>query len=336
MFSTKLLAGGTAALLAASLTACSASTDNPADAKSSDKGSGSGGQKTIGFSNVTLQSPFYVGVRDAVEKEAKAKGVKLVFLDANGDVAKQNRDLQDLQTRGVDGVLVNPVNPEAVKPSVESLVKQDVPVVTVDRPVTSGSTAHVGRDNVEMGRLVGEQAKKELTGGGKIVELQGDAGGEVMKDRREGFEGVFKGDAKFKIVRGPYSEYIRANAIKAMQDLLQANKDVKAVYAHNDDMALGALKVLKDNGLAGKVKIYGVDGLMEAVKQIPSGEYSATALNDPATLGKLALDTLLDSLDGKQVEKDVDAGTTLVDKSNAEQFVGSETFAPYDPQAATR
>jgi ribose transport system substrate-binding protein len=336
MFTNKLLAGGAAVALAASLSACSASTDNPADSSSSKSSSDSGGQKTIGFSNVTLQSPFYVGVRDAVEKEAKAKGVKLVFLDANGDVAKQNRDLQDLQTRGVDGVLVNPVNPEAVKPSVESLVKQDIPVVTVDRPVTSGSTAHVGRDNVEMGRLVGEQAKKELTDGGKIVELQGDAGGDVMKDRRAGFEGVFKGDSKVKIVRGPYSEYIRANAIKAMQDLLQANKDVKAVYAHNDDMALGALKVLQDNGLAGKVKIYGVDGLMEAVKQIPSGDYSATALNDPATLGKLAVDTLLDSLDGKTVEKNIDAGTTLVDQDNADKFVGSATFAPYDPKAATR
>jgi ribose transport system substrate-binding protein len=335
MFTTKLLAGGVALTLAASLSACSASTDNPADSASA-KGSGdSGGQRTVGFSNVTLQSPFYVGVRDAVEAEAKARGVKLVFLDANGDVAKQNRDLQDLQTRGVDGVLVNPVNPEAVKPSVESLVKSDVPVVTVDRPVTSGSTSHVGRDNVAMGRLVGEQAKKDLgSSGGKIVELQGDAGGDVMKDRRSGFEGVFQGDAAVKIVRGPYSEYIRANALKAMQDLLQANKDLKAVYAHNDDMALGALKVLKDNGLEGKVKVYGIDGLMEAVKQIPSGDYQATALNDPATLGKLALDTLLDALDDKSVPKQVDAGTTLVNRENASKFVGSSTFAPYDPKAS--
>ncbi|WP_210494739.1 substrate-binding domain-containing protein [Patulibacter sp. SYSU D01012] len=332
MFIHKLLAGSAAVVLAGSLGACSASTDNPADASSS-SGSSKGGERVIGFSNVTLQSPFYVGVRDAVEKEAKARGVKLVFLDANGDVAKQNRDLQDLQTRGVDGVLVNPVNPEAVKPSVDGLVKQDVPVVTVDRPVTSGATAHVGRDNVAMGRLVGEQAKKDLgAAGGKIVELQGDAGGDVMRDRRDGFEGVFQGDAKVKVVRGPYSEYIRANAIKAMQDLLQANKDLKAVYAHNDDMALGAVKVLKDNGLEGKVKVYGIDGLMEAVKQIPSGHYQATALNDPATLGKLALDTLLKKLDGQDVPKDVDAGTTLVTKANADQFIGDSTFAAYDPK----
>jgi ribose transport system substrate-binding protein len=324
---------GLVCLLAALLLGACGTTNNPADGGGGGQASSGGGgqQRTIGFSQVTLQSPFYVALRDAALQEAKARGVKLIFLDANGDVSKQNRDLQDLVTRGVDGVLLNPANPEAVTPSLEALGAQKIPVVTVDRPVTSGSKAHVGRDNVKMGRLVGQEAKRLLgAGGGKIIEIQGDAGGEVMKARRDGFEGVFKGQPNVKIVRGPYSEYIRANAVSAMQDLLQANRDVKLVYAHNDDMALGALQVLQQNGLK-SVKVTGVDGLMEAIKAETRGEYQATALNDPAYLGKLAVDTMLDVMDGKPVPKFVDAGTKLVTPANAEQFVGPTLFARYAP-----
>jgi ribose transport system substrate-binding protein len=308
------------------------STANPADDNASTGSASGGGQKTIGFSQVTLQSPFYVALRDAAQAEAKVRGVKLVFLDANGDVSKQNRDLQDLVTRGVDAVLLNPVNPEAVKPSIEALGAQKIPVVTVDRPVVEGSAAHVGRDNEAMGKLVGEEAKRVLgPEGGKIIELQGDAGGEVMKARRDGFDRVFEGDSKVKIVHGPYSEYVRANAIKAMQDLIQSHKDVKLVYAHNDDMALGALQVLKENGLDDKVKVMGVDGLMDAVKSMDAGEYDATALNDPAQLGKLAVSTAIDVADGKTpAEPFVDAGTTLVTPKNAGDFIGSSLFAEYE------
>jgi ribose transport system substrate-binding protein len=327
---TRALAVPCAIVASVAVAACGTTT-NPADsAKATSK---PGAQRTIGFSQVTLQSPFYVALRDAAEAEAKARGAKLIFLDANGDVSKQNRDLQDLITRGVDGVLLNPANPEAVKPSIQALNTQKIPVVTVDRPVVSGSAAHVGRDNKAMGRMVGEEAKRLLgSKGGKIVELQGDAGGEVMKDRRDGFDGVFKGDSAVKIVHGPYSEYVRANAIKAMQDLLQTNKDVSLVYAHNDDMALGALQVLKENGL-GKVKVTGVDGLTEAIKAMASGSYDATALNDPAHLGKLAVDTMLDITDGKKpAQPFVDAGSKLVTPKNAAAFTGSSLFAPYDGQ----
>lgn len=322
------------ALATIALAACG-STKNPADeggSSASAAGGEGGGAKTIGFSQVTLQSPFYVALRDAAEAEAKARGAKLIFLDANGDVSKQNRDLQDLVTRGVDAVLLNPVNPEAVKPSIEALNAQNIPVVTVDRPVVEGSAAHIGRDNEKMGELVGEEAKRALgPQGGKIIELQGDAGGEVMKARRDGFDGVFKGDPKVKIVHGPYSEYVRANAIKAMQDLLQSNKDVKLVYAHNDDMALGAFQVLKENGLDDKVKVMGVDGLMEAIKSMEQGTYAATALNDPAYLGKLAVTTALEVADGKKpAQQFVDAGTTLVTPDNAGDFVGSSLFAQYE------
>lgn len=135
----------------------------------------------IGFSQVTLQSPFYVQLKNGAEAAAKASGDKLIFLDANGDVSKQNNDIQDLITQGVNAIIINPVNPDAVAPSLDAAAAAGIPVITVDRPVRGGKVvAHVGRDNRAMGKLVGEAVVAKLKADGiknaKIIEIQGDAG----------------------------------------------------------------------------------------------------------------------------------------------------------------
>ncbi len=290
----------------------------------------------IGFSQVTLQSPFYVQLKTGAEAAAKASGDTLVFLDANGDVSKQNNDIQDLITQGVNAIIINPVNPEAVAPSLEAAAAAGIPVITVDRPVTGGKVAaHVGRDNKAMGKLVGEAvvAKLKADGitGAKIIEIQGDAGGAVMMDRRDGFHSAIEGSGH-TITEGPYAEYIRANAVTAMQDLLQANSDVKVVYAHNDDMALGAMQVLKENG-RDDVLIAGVDGLSEALEAMAAGgQYVATALNDPQYLGDVTIQVAREAAAGKTVPAFVDAGTSLVTPENVGQFPNAALFAEYRPQ----
>ncbi|WPB88362.1 substrate-binding domain-containing protein [Streptomyces malaysiensis] len=315
---------GTFSLLA--LAACSVSTSPGGSG-----GSGShkrSGALTIGFSQATQQSPFYVQLRQGARKAAEKAGAKLYFADAGGDVTKQNNDIQDLITRGVDVLMVNPVDPKGVKAGLAAAKSAGVSVVTVDRPVPSGAAAHVGRDNTAMGQLVGERIAKELgPKGGKIIEIKGDAGGAVARDRSAGFHKAVAANKKIRVVSGPYCDYIRSKAVTAMQDLLQTNPDVKAVYAHNDDMALGALQVLKENGRS-DVKVAGVDGLMEAVKAIDQhGPYSATALNDPISLGRTAVKTAEDVADGKKVAASIDAGTALVDRDNAHKYVGGTTFA---------
>ncbi|MBG6089140.1 substrate-binding domain-containing protein [Actinomadura viridis] len=317
------LVGAVTAIVTAA-SACSVST-GPAGS-SSDKGD-KDGQVVIGFSQVTQQSPFYVQLKNGAQQAADKAGAKLLFADANGDVTKQNNDIQDLVTRGVDVLLINPVDPKGVAPGLAAAKAAKIPVITVDRPVPSGATSHVGRDNVKMGRLVGERVAKALgPAGGKVIEIQGDAGGAVARDRSKGFGEGVASNSKIRVVKGPYSDYIRAKAVTAMQDLLQANPDVKAVYAHNDDMAVGALQVLRENRRT-DVKVAGVDGLMEAVKAIPSGQYVATALNDPIGMGQLAADTAIKAERGEQVAQYVDAGTGLVDPENAAQYAGDSVFA---------
>jgi ribose transport system substrate-binding protein len=290
----------------------------------------------IGFSQVTLQSPFYVQLKNGAEAAAKASGDSLVFLDANGDVSKQNNDIQDLITQGVNVLIINPVNPEAVAPSLEAAAAAGIPVITVDRPVTGGKVAaHVGRDNKAMGKMVGDAIVARLKADGienaKIIEIQGDAGGAVMMDRRDGFHSAIEGSGH-TIVEGPYAEYIRANAVTAMQDLLQANPDVKVVYAHNDDMALGAMQVLKENG-RDDVLISGVDGLSEALDAMANGgKYVATALNDPQYLGDVTIQVAREAAAGKSVPSFVDAGSALVTPDNVSEFPHTSLFAEYRPK----
>lgn len=294
----------------------------------------------IGFSQVTLQSPFYVQLKEGAEAAAKASGNTLVFLDANGDVSKQNNDIQDLITQGVNAIIINPVNPDAVVPSLEAAVSAGIPVITVDRSVNGeGVTAHIGRDNKKMGELVGEAVVAKLKADGvesaKIIEIQGDAGGAVMMDRRDGFHKALEG-TKHTIVAGPYAEYIRANAVTAMQDLLQANPDVKVVYAHNDDMALGALQVLQESG-RNDVSVAGVDGLSEALETMSKGDhYIATALNDPKYLGDVTIQVAIQAAAKKDVPKFVDAGTEVVTKANVSKFPHDGLFAEYRPEALAK
>lgn len=288
----------------------------------------------FGFSQVTLQSPFYVQLRDGAIAAAKAGGDELTFLDANGDVSKQNNDIQDLITKKVDVLIINPVNADAIAPSLEAARAAKIPVVTVDRSVKEPVAAHVGRDNKQMGNLVGQAVLAALKAAGKangkVIEIQGDAGGAVMMDRRDGFHKALEGSG-VKIVAGPYAEYVRANAVTAMQDLLQANRDVAAVYAHNDDMALGAMQVLHENG-RDDVLVAGVDGLSEALEAMVAGkQFVATSLNDPQYLGDVTIQVARELKAGGKVTPFVDAGTSVVTKANVASFKHTALFAEYRP-----
>lgn len=287
-------------------------------------------EMVIGFSQVLLDSPFYVALMDQAEATAAEMGVKFIYLDALSNIQKQNNDILDLVNRGIDALIVNPVDPDALKPALERAKKANIPIIAVDRPVNDEVDSFIGRENYAMGKIAGELAV-ELLGGkgkakGKILELQGDAGGSVMMARRDGFHEAVDAEPGIVVVQSPYCEYVRAKAVSATQDLVQAHPDIDLIYGHNDDMALGGLQVMEQ--LRKKVFVIGVDGLMEAVKAIIDGRYHGTAMNDPAVLGQLAVETAIKLANGESVPEYIDGGTNLIDKNNAEKFYNpAETFA---------
>ncbi|GEK32986.1 substrate-binding domain-containing protein [Kurthia sibirica] len=302
------------------LAACGTGKESDKDAKANKND-----KIVIGFSQVTLESPFYTSLVDGAKEAAKEQDVELIVVDAQNNIEKQNTDVQSLITKGIDVLLINPVNPSAVAPALKAAKNANIPVITVDRATKEEVTSYIGRDNKAMGKIAGEKALALLGGDkakGKIIELQGDAGGTVMKARHDGFHEAFIHAKDVTIIEGPYNDYLRAKAVSSMQDLMQANPDVDLVYAHNDDMALGAVKVLNQMGKS-NVKVIGVDGLMEAVKKITDGSFQATVINDPISLGALAIETAKKVANGEKVEKITNAETGLIDDTNAKEYVDS-------------
>lgn len=330
-----------AALIGTMLMGCSGGSDEPADdAQTEDAGetedagdagdAGDSGSYKIGFSQATMASPFYTTMADTAQAYAKELGIDLSFADANEDVTKQTNDINDMIQSGIQCLIVNPVNSEGCATAFAACEEAGIPVVTVDRLAAGGFTAAIVRDNEEMGRMVGECLLEELGGAdkasGKILEIQGTAGDQVMMARRDGFESVFKDVAGIEIVQSVNCDYARAKAVTATQDLLQANDGVVAIYGHNDDMAVGAAQVCAEKNLT-DVKVCGVDGLMEAVKMIEEGKYVCTTMNDPATELRVGIDTAIKLIKGEEVEKEVDAGTGLINKDNVADYVGDGDFA---------
>ncbi|MCI8939093.1 MAG: substrate-binding domain-containing protein [Dorea sp.] len=305
------------------------------DAKTEDAGdaaddSGAGETYKIGFSQATVASPFYTTMVDTAQAYAEELGVDIQIVSADEDVTKQTNDINDMIQSGIQCLIVNPVNSEGCATAFAACADAGIPVVTVDRLAADGFTAAIVRDNEEMGRMVGECLLEELGGAdkasGKILEIQGTAGDQVMMARRDGFESVFKDVAGIEIVQSVNCDYARAKAVAATQDLLQANSDVVAIYGHNDDMAVGAAQVCAEKKL-NDVKVCGVDGLMEAVKMIEDGKYVCTTMNDPATELRVAIDTAIKLIKGEDVDKEVDAGTGLINAENVADYVGDGDFA---------
>ncbi len=287
---------------------------------------GDSGSLTIGFSNCSQDTPFFANMTPIIEEYAEGLGVDVVSLNADNDISKQNQDIQDLVSQGIDILIVNPVNEDGLTAGINACNNADIPVVTVDKNVNSGNVAFVGRDNKEMGRLCGERLV-ELLGGedatGTILEIQGTAGSTTMMDRRDGFHEAVDPIPGLTVVQSSYCDYDRSKAIPATQDLLQANSDIVAIFGHNDDMALGAAQVCGEQGLD-DVLVCGVDGLMEAVLQIQKGTYAITTSNDPVLLGQTAVDVAVQIHNGEEVDEFIDAGTVVIDAENVDEYADPE------------
>jgi ribose transport system substrate-binding protein len=284
-------------------------------------GQGSG-KALVGFSQATMASPFYVSHVEAAQARAKELGVELIVADANENVVKQNQDITDMLQRGIKVLILNTVDPDGVAPSLAACAQRKIPVVTVDRFVNGNVDVIIGRDNVQMGQAVGNAIVTALGGKGKargkILEVMGSGGDRVQEARSKGFHNAVDSERGITVIKTPYCDYVRSKAATATQDIIQANRDIVMIYGHNDDMALGALQVCETAGM--KVQCAGVDGLMEAVEAITKGRYLATSANDPFAFGEMAVDVAVQFLKGEKVGKDVDAGTFLIDASNAKQY----------------
>ncbi|GHU38198.1 D-ribose ABC transporter substrate-binding protein [Bacilli bacterium] len=266
----------------------------------------------IGVSLSTLNNPFFVDIQTGVKELADEKGSTIKILDAQDDTAKQSNDIEDLIQQGVDVILVNPVDSSAIVPAVESANQAGIPVIAIDRGSDGGKIlATVASNNVSGGEMAADYIVEQLGEKAKVLQLQGTPGASATRERGKGFEKVAK--EKLAIVDSQSANFDRAEGLTVTENMLQAHKDVAAIFAQNDEMALGAVEAVTASGLK-SVVIVGFDGTDDGLKAIKDGTLSATIAQQPKEMGRLALQAAYDHFAGKDVKATIDSPVKLIKK----------------------
>jgi ribose transport system permease protein len=267
----------------------------------------------------TLNNPFFLQMRDGAEEEAEEAGVELIVTDAQDDPSQQADQVQNFVSTGVEAMVVNPVDSDAVGPPVRRANDAGVPVVAADRAVNDAeSEALVTSDNVEGGRLAAQVLAEEIGEKGRIVVLQGTPGASASRERGQGFsEGIAEYD-DIEVVAEQPADFDRTRGLDVMTNMLQSNGDIDAVFAENDEMALGASAALDDSGK--EAVVIGFDGTPEGLEAVEEGTLYSTIAQQPAELGRVAVRNAIDAAHGESLEDDVRVPVEIVTEDNVDEF----------------
>ncbi len=284
-------------------------TEPPAAAPAAANASTDG---TIGLAISTQNNPFFVSLKNGAEEEAKKLGLKLVVVDANDDSGKQASGVDDLLQQKIKVLLINPTDSEAAAAAVMRATKAGVPVISIDRSVKGADVAaHIASDNIAGGKMAAEFIVQNLAAGGDIVELEGIPGSSAARERGEGFHQVMDAQQKIKIVAKQPADFDRTKGLTVMENILQSHPNIKAVFAHNDEMALGAVKALEAAKKTGVI-VVGFDATDDAKAAVKAGKMAATVAQKPAKIGELGVSTAKKLIAGEKVEKFIPVELELI------------------------
>lgn len=276
------------------------------------------GKYTLGLVLSTLNNPFFVSVRDGAQKAADAAGVTLSVVDAQDDSAKMTAGIEDLINKKVSALLINPTDADAVVPSIQKANAANIPVFTVDRAANGGTVvSHIASDNVAGGQMAAEFLCNAIGSKGNVVELQGIAGTSAARDRGKGFDDYMAASCPdAKIVAQQTANFNRDEGLTVFENILQAQPDIAGVFAHNDEMVLGAIQAAEAAGRTGIVFV-GFDAIDDAIAAVKEGKLAATVAQQPALMGQTAVETSVKYLNGETVEANIPVALTLITKENA-------------------
>lgn len=315
----KLVALILCVMMAMSLTGCKIVIDGESNTQTATKTEASG---TVGLSVSTQNNPFFVTLVEGAQAAADEAGVELSVVDAGDDAAKQVSDIEDLVSKNVSVLIVNPVDSDAVSGAVQSAVNAGVKVISVDRVVNDVEIdCQIASDNVAGAEMATQYIADTLGEGIKVAELQGTSGASAAIDRGTGFHNV--ADEKMEVAASQTANFDRTEGMTVMENMLQANSDIQAVFAANDEMALGAVEAIA--GAGKDILVVGFDATDDALAAIKAGRMAATVAQQPALIGATAIENAVKLIAGETIEKNIPVEVTLVTKDNVETFENVET-----------
>ena len=272
---------------------------------------------SVGVSMALFDDNFLTILRTSMQKD----GVKGQVEDAKGDVSQQLQQVQNFIGQGVDALIVNPVDTNAVKPIMDQASKAGIPLIFVNRrpqAELTGKMAYVGSDSELAGRLQMEALAKAMNGKGNVAILMGDLANEATRDRTKGVEEVAAKFPGIKIVQKQTAKFTRNDAVDVVSNWMTAGDEINAIASNNDEMAIGALQALGKN--PDKILIAGVDGTPDALQMLKQGKMVATVFQDAQGQGEGAVQTAIKLVNGEKVQKVINIPYQLITKENMEQF----------------
>ncbi len=314
----------TAGLLSLALVFCSCGKKEPE----------AGGAKKlmVGFSQIGAESAWRSAETESIRSEATKRGVEMKFSDAQQKQENQIKALRAFIAQGVDAVILAPVVETGWEPVLLDLQKAKIPVVLVDRGLkVSDDSLYatlIASDFVEEGRRAGDWLAKKLNGSGNIVELQGTPGAAPAIDRKKGFAEAIAKSPGLKIIKSQTGEFTRAKGKEVMEAFLKADgKNINAVYAHNDDMALGAIQAIEEAGMkpGTDVIVVSIDGVKGAFEAMVAGKLNCTVECNPL-LGPAAFDAIETIRAGKSLPKKTIVKDEVFDQSVAKDVIGNRKY----------
>lgn len=277
----------------------------------------------IGFSQGTMNHPWRVAMVEGNKAYAEKNlpDVELIVTDGQNASSKQVTDVESLMAQGIDVLMISPLTSDALTPVVMDAMAAGIKVVTMDRKVNTDVTVHVGAQNKPIGVAAGKFIVDKLDGKGKVIELQGTGGASATIDRHEGFAEALDG-TNVEIVATQNCDFLRERALKFMEDQLQrfGPGEIQAVYAHNDEMALGAIQALEAVGRLDEVVVVGIDGQNNAYDAIKAGRLDAT-FTYPFVAPE-GIEIAYKLAKGEEVEPEIILPGKQVDASNIDEMLG--------------
>ncbi len=266
---------------------------------------------TLGFSQVGAESGWRTANTQSIQDSAKEAGYDLKFSDAQQKQENQIKAIRTFIQQKVDVIAFSPVVESGWDTVLKEAKDAGIPVILTDRAVDSTDTSlyetFIGSDFVEEGRRAGTwlvEQFKDATEDVNIVELQGTTGSAPANDRKSGFDEIIASNPKLKVIASQTGDFTRAKGKEVMQAFLKANADIDVLYAHNDDMALGAIQAIEAAGLkpGEDIIIISVDGVKDGFIAASEGKINFIVECNPL-LGPQLMQAVQDVVDGKEVEK---------------------------------
>ena len=289
------------------------------------RGANKNGEKrpVIGASMLSLQSEFVVNVKDAMEARAKEKNIALIVNDAQRTADKQVQQIETFISQKVDAIILNPCEVEASSPAIEKAKAAGIPIINVNSETAAAPDGFVGSRDEEAGEIAMEQIAKLLNGKGNVVMIEGYMGQAAQIKRSAGAKTVLDKYPGIKILAQQTADWDRAKGMSLMENWIQSyGNKINAVFAHNDEMGMGALQALEQAKLKDKVAVISIDAIADALQAVKDGRLDATVYQDAKGQGAGAVDMAIQLIKKEPVEKkDIFIPFQLVTKENVNEFL---------------